>query len=64
MTTRSALTEDTLVVKAFGKRLGQPLATHKGVHTVGDLLELIPRRYLTPQELTDLGDLVVGESTT
>ena len=61
---RQAITEDTLVVKAFGKRLGDPLATHKGVVTIGDLLEFIPRRYLTPLEPTDLGDLIVGEPTT
>ena len=61
---RQAITEDTLVVKAFGKRLGDPLATHKGVVTIGDLLEFTPRRYLTPLEPTDLADLVVGEPTT
>ncbi len=57
---------------AMAAALNQPLATVVGaktakeftalrIHTVGDLLRHIPRRYLSGTELTDLASLVEGE---
>jgi ATP-dependent DNA helicase RecG len=41
-----------------------PLAKHRGLHTVGDLLDFVPRRYAEPGKLTDLSGLVEGEDAT
>ena len=49
----------------LGKVVGQPSATplskHRGLQTVGDLLDFVPRRYLEPGTLTDLSSLTEGE---
>ncbi len=62
--TLSHFTEDTLVTRVFGKRFGEPLEKNKGIRTVADLFEFLPRRYLKPYEPTDLADVVEGEETT
>ncbi|MEP7034853.1 MAG: ATP-dependent DNA helicase RecG [Dermatophilaceae bacterium] len=41
-----------------------PLAKYRGLHTVGDLLDFVPRRYNEPGKLTDLSGLVEGEDVT
>jgi ATP-dependent DNA helicase RecG len=41
-----------------------PLAKYRGLHTVGDLLDFVPRRYEEPGKLTDLSHLVEGEDVT
>ena len=38
-----------------------PLAKNRGLHTVGDLLDFVPRRYFEPGKLTDLSKLGEGE---
>ena len=50
--------------KVVGQPSASPLAKHRGLHTVGDLLEFVPRRYLEPGKLTDLSSLVEGEEVT
>jgi ATP-dependent DNA helicase RecG len=47
--------------KVVGQPSASPLAKHRGIHTVGDLLDFVPRRYLEPGTLTDLSSLVEGE---
>ena len=44
----------------LGDRTAKEFAALR-IHTVGDLLRHIPRRYLSGTELTDLGTLVEGE---
>ncbi|MDC5697235.1 ATP-dependent DNA helicase RecG [Intrasporangium calvum] len=56
------LTEDSPLTKLLRKPEAAALAKNKGVETVGDLLELVPRKYLPPNELTDLSRLRVGEN--
>jgi ATP-dependent DNA helicase RecG len=52
----------------LGKVVGQPsagpLAKYRDIHTVGDLLDFVPRRYFEPGKLTDLSSLVEGEDVT
>jgi ATP-dependent DNA helicase RecG len=50
--------------RLVGKTSVSPLAKHRGVHTVGDLLDFVPRRYSEPGKLTDLSGLVEGEDVT
>jgi ATP-dependent DNA helicase RecG len=50
--------------KVVGQPSASPLAKHRGVHTVGDLLDFVPRRYFEPGKLTDLSKLVEGEDVT
>ncbi|MDQ1648146.1 MAG: ATP-dependent helicase RecG [Frankiaceae bacterium] len=45
-------------------KTAEPFAKAFGIHTVGDLLEHLPRRYLRRGELTDLRDLRPGEHAT
>ena len=47
-----------------GKTSASPLATYRNIHTVGDLLDFVPRRYGEPGKLTDLSGLVEGEDVT
>jgi ATP-dependent DNA helicase RecG len=47
-----------------GKTSASPLAKHRNIHTVGDLLDFVPRRYAEPGKLTDLSSLVEGEDVT
>jgi ATP-dependent DNA helicase RecG len=50
--------------KVIGQRSASPLAKHRGLHTVADLLDFVPRRYFEPGRLTDLSSLVEGEDVT
>ena len=50
--------------KVVGQPSASPLAKHRDLHTVGDLLDFVPRRYLEPGKLTDLSKLVEGEEVT
>ena len=50
--------------QVVGKPSANPLAKHRGIHTVGDLLDFVPRRYSEPGRLTDLSSLVEGEDVT
>ena len=56
------LTEDSALAKVAGPKAATLLEKNKGLRTVGDLLELVPRKYLPPNELTDLSTLADGES--
>ncbi|MDQ2758819.1 MAG: ATP-dependent DNA helicase RecG [Actinomycetota bacterium] len=56
-----ALTEDSGVVAVAGKKAGALLEKNKGIRTVGDLFEFVPRRYLHPGRLSDFTALVEGE---
>ncbi|GAA2150027.1 ATP-dependent DNA helicase RecG [Humibacillus xanthopallidus] len=55
------LTEDSPLTKLVKKGEAEQLARTKGLHTVGDLFEFVPRRYVRPGQLTDLSSLHVGE---
>ena len=48
----------------IGGRAAKPLASHLGLHTVGDLLAHYPRRYLEHDRPTPLRDLEDGEQAT
>jgi ATP-dependent DNA helicase RecG len=48
----------------LGGKTANALADSLELHTVGDLLDHIPRRYVERGELTNLDELVVGESVT
>ena len=50
--------------KVVGQPSASPLAKHRGLFTVGDLLDFVPRRYFEPGKLTDLSSLVEGEDVT
>ena len=52
-----AVTEETALSKLVRKGHAEQLARTKGLHTVGDLLDYAPRRYLQPGQLTDLSQL-------
>jgi len=54
----------TLLGHVVGKTSASPLAKHRNIHTVGDLLDFVPRRYGEPGKLTDLSSLVEGEDVT
>lgn len=54
---------DQSLEKAFDKRLGNRLAK-LDLHTTGDLLRHLPRRYADPGTMTPLSGLVVGEHVT
>jgi ATP-dependent DNA helicase RecG len=50
--------------QVVGKPSASPLAKYRDIHTVGDLLDFVPRRYVEPGKLTDLSSLVEGEDVT
>ena len=50
--------------RVVGKPSANPLAKHRDLHTVGDLLDFVPRRYFEPGKLTDLSSLVEGDDVT
>jgi len=58
--TRATLEESVAVLRGIGPRVGERLA-HLGVHTVADLLCLLPIRYEDRTELRPLGSLRPGE---
>jgi ATP-dependent DNA helicase RecG len=55
------LTEDSPLTKLVKKGEAEQLARTKGLRTVGDLFEFVPRRYVRPGQLTDLSSLHLGE---
>ncbi|NUO36663.1 MAG: ATP-dependent DNA helicase RecG [Dermatophilaceae bacterium] len=55
------LTEDSPLTKLLNKPEAAQLAKTKGLQSVGDLFEFVPRRYVRPGQLTDLSALHVGE---
>ncbi|PID96515.1 MAG: ATP-dependent DNA helicase RecG [Actinomycetales bacterium] len=57
----TAYTEDTLLRRVIQPAAAEALAKHKGLHTIGDLFEHVPRRYLEPDRPTDLSELEIGE---
>ena len=59
--TVNRLTEDSPLTKIVKKPEAAALAKAKGLHTVADLFDFTPRRYLQPGQTTDLSELRVGE---
>jgi ATP-dependent DNA helicase RecG len=59
-----AVTWDTKLATVVGGQAAKPLAEHLDVHTVGQLLEHYPRRYLDIEEVTSIDELVPGELVT
>ncbi|EWT00153.1 ATP-dependent DNA helicase RecG [Intrasporangium oryzae NRRL B-24470] len=55
------LTEDSPLTKLVKKSDAEQLGRTKGLRTVGDLFEFVPRRYLQPGQTTDLSQLRPGE---
>ena len=55
------LTEDSPLTKLVKKNEAEQLARTKGLLSVADLFEFVPRRYVRPGQLTDLSSLQVGE---
>ncbi|GAA2476833.1 ATP-dependent DNA helicase RecG [Terrabacter carboxydivorans] len=55
------LTEDSPLTKLVKKNEAEQLARTKGLLSVADLFEFVPRRYVRPGQLTDLSALHVGE---
>jgi len=55
------LTEDSPLTKLLKKPDAEQLARTKGLLSVADLFEFVPRRYVRPGQLTDLSSLHVGE---
>ena len=56
------VTEESLLTKlGLHKPEVEAMARNKGVETVGELFEFVPRRYLRPSELTDLSRLRVDD---
>ncbi|HSU75337.1 MAG TPA: ATP-dependent DNA helicase RecG [Terrabacter sp.] len=55
------LTEDSPLTKLVKKAEAEQLARNKGLLSVADLFEFVPRRYVRPGQLTDLSSLHVGE---
>ncbi|MEW1954137.1 ATP-dependent DNA helicase RecG [Terrabacter sp. NPDC080008] len=55
------LTEDSPLTKLVNKTEAEQLARNKGLVSVADLFEFVPRRYVRPGQLTDLSSLHVGE---
>jgi len=55
------LTEDSAIAKVSGAKAAPLLEKNKGIRTVGDLLEFVPRKYLRPNELSDLSGLSEGD---
>ena len=55
---------DAKLSAAVGGPTAKALATHLGLHTVGDLLRHYPRRYVERGALTPFLELVVGEHAT
>jgi ATP-dependent DNA helicase RecG len=55
------LTEDSPITKLLKKPDAEQLARTKGIQSVADLFEFVPRLYVRPGQLTDLSSLRVGE---
>jgi len=54
----------TPLVKLVGPASANPLAKHRGLRSIADLLDFVPRRYHEPGKLTDLSSLAEGEDVT
>jgi ATP-dependent DNA helicase RecG len=54
---------DTPLVKLLGGASANKMAKARDLHTVGDLLGFLPRRYLDPATTTDFSTLKEGEYT-
>ncbi|NJP30833.1 ATP-dependent DNA helicase RecG [Micromonospora thermarum] len=63
MTSEQA-TGDTPLKKLVGEKTAKALASHLDLHTAGDLLYHVPRRYDERGEHTDIRSLDVGEQVT
>src|SRR5256885_5293815 len=55
---------DAPLLKALGPKTTKPLSDKLGLETLGDLLRHFPRRYEKRGELTDFGQLIVGQEVT
>ncbi|WP_018253713.1 ATP-dependent DNA helicase RecG [Salinispora mooreana] len=62
--TADQATVDTPLGKLVGAKTAKALATHLDLHTAGDLLYHVPRRYDERGEHTDIRSLEVGEQVT
>ncbi|ABP53749.1 ATP-dependent DNA helicase RecG [Salinispora tropica] len=62
--TADQATVDTPLGKLVGAKTARALATHLDLHTAGDLLYHVPRRYDERGEHTDIRSLDVGEQVT
>jgi ATP-dependent DNA helicase RecG len=58
----TVLTEDSAVVKVAGPKAAALLEKNKGVRTVGDLFEYLPRSYVATNTLTDMSTLREGQT--
>ena len=56
------LTEDSAVAKVAGPKAAVLLEKNKGVRTVGDLFEYLPRSYVATNTLTDMSALREGQT--
>jgi ATP-dependent DNA helicase RecG len=56
------LTEDSAVAKVAGPKAAVLLEKNKGVRTVGDLFEYLPRSYVSTDALTDMSELSEGQT--
>jgi ATP-dependent DNA helicase RecG len=56
------LTEDSPIVRVAGTKAAPLLTKNKGIRTVGDLLEYLPRSYVATNALTDLSTLREGQT--
>ncbi len=56
------LTEDSAVAKVAGPKAAALLEKNKGVRTVGDLFEYLPRSYVATDTLTDMSTLREGQT--
>jgi ATP-dependent DNA helicase RecG len=54
----------TPLARVVGKPSAAPLAKYRNIHTVGDLLDFVPRSYFEHGKPTDLSRLVEGEDVT
>ena len=56
------LTEESPIVRVAGTKAAPLLTKNKGIRTVGDLLEYVPRGYVATNALTDLSTLREGQT--
>ena len=56
------LTEDSAVAKVAGPKAAVLLEKNKGIRTVGDLFEYLPRSYVATNTLTDMSTLREGQT--
>jgi ATP-dependent DNA helicase RecG len=56
------LTEDSVIAKVAGPKAAALLTKNKGLRTVGDLLEYVPRGYVSTRTLTDMSALTEGQT--